>query len=50
MNVSVALCESEAKAGLRFTGYVKEQSLQGIVQWFDFWLSQEGSSSSRNHL
>ncbi|KAL4760984.1 uncharacterized protein BDW70DRAFT_150413 [Aspergillus foveolatus] len=25
--------------------YVKEQSLQGIVQWFDFWLSQEVSVS-----
>lgn len=23
-----------------FLGYVKEQSLKGIVGWFDFWLSQ----------
>lgn len=23
-----------------FPGYVKEQSLKGIVEWFDFWLSQ----------
>jgi hypothetical protein len=21
-------------------GYVKEQSLKGIVEWFDFWLSR----------
>lgn len=25
---------------LRVAGYVKEQSLSGIVAWFDFWLSQ----------
>jgi len=22
-------------------GYVKEQSLKGIVEWFDFWLDAE---------
>lgn len=21
-------------------GYVKEQSLKGIIEWFDFWLPQ----------
>lgn len=24
----------------RIPGYVKEESLRSIVQWFDFWLSQ----------
>lgn len=23
-----------------YLGYVKEQSLKGIIEWFDFWLSQ----------
>lgn len=22
------------------TGYVKEESLRAIIQWFDFWLAQ----------
>jgi hypothetical protein len=22
------------------SGYVKEQSLKGIIEWFDFWLLQ----------
>jgi hypothetical protein len=25
---------------LTFSGYVKEQSLRGIIEWFDFWLEQ----------
>lgn len=29
----------EVAANLFRPGYVKEQSLEGIVKWFDFWLS-----------
>ena len=28
-------------------GYVKEQSLKGIAEWFDFWLSKDGGQGSK---
>ena len=28
-------------------GYTKEQSLKGIAEWFDFWLSQEANGDSK---
>ena len=27
--------------------YTKEQSLKGIAEWFDFWLSQDDSASAK---
>lgn len=35
--ISISSCNTYANV---FVGYVKEQSLKGIVEWFDFWLSQ----------
>lgn len=32
---------------LTLAGYTKEQSLKGIAEWFDFWLSSEASQASK---
>ena len=29
------------------TGYTKEQSLKGISEWLDFWLSQKTGNSPK---
>lgn len=33
-------CSFQTANEIYITGWVKEQSLSGIVGWFDYWLSQ----------
>lgn len=35
------------RADLKYVGYVKEQSLKGIIEWFDFWLSRPWITRNR---
>ena len=39
-SVSLPFTVSSISSLTACVGYTKEQSLRGIVDWFDFWLSQ----------
>lgn len=39
--------DSEVLAANVTIGYTKEQSLKGIAEWFDFWLSKDAATGAK---